>query len=577
MKEKKKRSLSIWCADFETTAEANYRRDGEVRVWLWSLVRCGSAKEEYYGFDIHSFFMKVRDLRCKKVFFHNLAFDGKFILWGFHYENFEYGKDYTVIIDHLNQWYDITWITAADRPCQFWDSLKKFPGMSVQKLAETYGIEGKKEKPFFDVYRPKNYVPTTEEIDYCLQDSRIVAHAVDAIWREGKHAMTLSSDAFNVVKKYIGGVRYWRKTMPVLTKDEDLFVRASYKGGFVYVNPDFQDKVVKKVRVYDVNSMYPWAMTNCPLPIGHPYYFGSKRPPKWMLWIVNFRTKFQLKDGYIPTIQIKNDPNFDENEYLEGVWDEVDLTLTNIDYELFKEHYIVESEHSHEYIGFESRTGILADYIRHFTLVKVAAEKAGDKARRKMAKLMMNAPYGKTGTRQQRISLVNPSFDDDEMSFDYFQEDTDGIYCPYATFVTSYCRDRIIRAAQCNKANFIYADTDSLHLIGDAEGIEIHPHKLGAFKLEGEFEYGKYIRPKTYIHGHMPDKSYDFKKMVVDEIKCAGMPDSVKKNVSWEDFKIGAEFEGKLMKRSVKGGCYLCPTTFQIKADFLDPFLTRLF
>lgn len=68
-----------WCADFETTSLKNLEQDGRVRVWLWSLVGV-EEDEHYYGTDIESFLKQVKKLHCQRVFFHNLKFDGKFIV-----------------------------------------------------------------------------------------------------------------------------------------------------------------------------------------------------------------------------------------------------------------------------------------------------------------------------------------------------------------------------------------------------------------------------------------------------------------------------------------------------------------
>ena len=53
--------------------------------------------------------------------------------------------------------------------------------------------------------------------------------------------MTLSSDAFNGVKKFIGGYKGWRRRFPEITTEEDKFIRQSYKGGWVYVNPKYKN------------------------------------------------------------------------------------------------------------------------------------------------------------------------------------------------------------------------------------------------------------------------------------------------------------------------------------------------
>ena len=69
----------VWSADFETTTEANLKKDGCVRVWLWSLVRC-DLKMKLHGKDMFSFLEQVKLWQCKRVFFYNLRFDGSFIV-----------------------------------------------------------------------------------------------------------------------------------------------------------------------------------------------------------------------------------------------------------------------------------------------------------------------------------------------------------------------------------------------------------------------------------------------------------------------------------------------------------------
>ena len=54
-------------------------------------------------------------------------------------------------------------------------------------------------------------------------------------------------------------------------------------------------------------------------------------------------------------------------------------------------------------------------------------------------------------------------------------------------------------------------------------------------------------------------------KADVPEVKCAGMPDNCKSLVTYDNFKYGAEFEGKLMPKRIKGGAALRETTYQIK------------
>ena len=546
-----------WCADFETTSNTNLQRDGYVRVWLWSLV--STDGQEYWGTTLEEFLDKAFELKVKKCFFHNLRFDGYFILDYLVNSGKVYGQDFKCIISELNVWYELS-VIRGKHTIQFWDSLKKFPGQSVNSIAKMYNIEGKKEKPFFDLYRPEGYTPTTEEVEYCLQDSRIIAYATRKNCEAGNTAITLSSDAFNEVKQTIGGYKGYRNWMPVLPAHYDKFVRLSYKGGWTYLRPDRAEKIYRGVKVYDINSLYPWAMSECPLPYGRPV----ERSPKGdELYIISFECEFDLKPDKLPTIQVKNMPNhYKKTEYICNSVVPTQLYLTSVDYELFKEHYDIIWMDEPEYLVFKSKTGLLRPYIDYWMQIKEQATIDGDESLRYMAKRKMNSPYGKTGMKPVRINKVPKMGESIVDMTDIEENTTDPIYVPYASFVCAQARNKTIRSAQQEYDNFIYADTDSLHLLGDShDELEIHPTKLGAWKHEGTFELAKYLRPKTYIHAHNGSNG-----IVVDEIKCAGMQDEVKAICTWDDFKIGTVFpKARKLQKRVKGGLVLVDEDFTIK------------
>ena len=547
---------SVYTADFETTGMTNYLRDGYVRVYLWSLVSL-DGKRAYHGFSVSSFIEKLIELKARKVWFHNLRFDGSFIVDYLCRHNYVYNKDYSCVIDGMNIWYEIK-LSHYNGDVHIWDSLKKFPGQSVQNVSELYGIEGKKDKPDFTKYIPLDYEPTDEEIEYCIQDSKIMAYAMLQEYKVGHKSMTLSSDAFKSVQTTLGGFTKWRSLMPELDLPIDAFVRDTYKGGFVYVNPIYQNIVIDNVTVYDVNSLYPYVMNSCELPYGKPH-MCSDIPfhEEDVLYCIKLMCKFRVKPNHLPTIQIKNNPLFLETEYLKEVKEPVLLSLTNIDYKLFLEHYDIWNEEIMGCCYFNKKVGLLKDYIAYWTNVKIEATKNHDYARRYIAKRYLNSPYGKTGMRPDRVNKI-PYMYEGSLRFENEDEQVEGIYVPYASFVCAQARNITIRGAQAHYKDFVYADTDSLHLLGDNhDGLLVDDVKLGYWKVEGRFEKAKYIRPKTYIHA---DKDFN-----IQEIKCSGMPDNLKEMCTWDRFRDGEEFSGKLMQKRVPGGVVLCPTTYKIK------------
>lgn len=540
---------TVFTADFETTSHENYVKDGCVRVWLWSLVRVSSG-EYWHGTDIISFINKTIELKCQKIFFHNLRFDGYFLLYGFSYLGWNNKDDYELTIDKMNIWYQIKY-----KGITVWDSLKKFPGLSVDAIGKMYGIGGKAPKPDFNRYYPIDYKPTEDEIKYCVRDSLIIAHALKCEFEKGHKGITLSYDAFKEVKQFIG-FKEWRRAMPLLTLEQDDFCRRAYKGGYTYLNPKYGNKDLDNVYVYDVNSLYPFVMDSLPLPIGEPIEQFEEPTDPNKLFIVHIITIFKVKEGFLPTIQIKHDLAFKETEYLTEVEFPVHLYLTSVDFALFKKHYDISFLSIDRYYVFDGIRGLLSPYIAKHMKDKIEAGKNNDEPARYIAKRYLNSPYGKTGMRGDRINK-QPIFDyEGVVRFEDEKTEGETVYVPYACFVCAWARAITITAAQNNYDNFVYCDTDSVHVIGEAKGISVHKYDLGKWKLEGVFEKGKYLRAKTYIHG---DSNYN-----ITEIKSAGMPVEVKNKVTWDEFKVGAVFDGKKMHKHVKGGCLIAETTFRI-------------
>ena len=230
------------------------------------------------------------------------------------------------------------------------------------------------------------------------------------------------------------------------------------------------------------------------------------------------------------------------------------MTLTSVDLALFLDHYDV---YDLEYVNgwkFKGVSGLFKDYIDYWMKVKETTTGA----ERALAKLMLNSLYGKFATNPKTRQKVAYLDEDEVVRYEYGEvEYRDPVYTAMGAFITAYAREKTIRSGQAVYDRFIYADTDSLHLVGHdiPEGLDVHPSRLGAWKNEGLFHDSVFIRAKTYME-------------TTDEgtkVTCAGMPDNVKALVTYDNFKSGATFEGKLLPRRFKGGVVLVETTFTIK------------
>ena len=67
----------LFTGDFETTTDVD-----DCRVWAWALCEIGNVNNFLYGNSIDSLMELLFNLDSKiTVYFHNLKFDGEFILY----------------------------------------------------------------------------------------------------------------------------------------------------------------------------------------------------------------------------------------------------------------------------------------------------------------------------------------------------------------------------------------------------------------------------------------------------------------------------------------------------------------
>lgn len=297
------------------------------------------------------------------------------------------------------------------------------------------------------------------------------------------------------------------------------------------------------------------------LPFGEGIFFDGeyKKDELYPLYIQKISCEFDLKPGFIPTIQLKNNLRFIPTQYLEtSDGENVTLYLTNIDLKIFLEHYNTDDLVYHSGWKFQGYRGFFNEYIDKWMQIKIQSSIEGNMPMRTISKLMLNSLYGKFAINPKVQSKYPYLTENNTIKYRLGEPETrEPLYIPMATFITSWARHKTITSAQKCFDRFLYADTDSLHLIGSdiPDFFEVNDNKLGAWKHESTFTRAKFIRQKTYC------EEIDGKL----HITCAGMPSSCYDNVTWDNFKRGSEFSGKLLPKHVPGGIVLEETFFTIK------------
>lgn len=581
--------MGVFVADFETTTKKD-----DCRVWAWAAVDLDNFDNIITGTNISEFMGFCSTKENHRILFHNLKFDGQFIInWlldaGYRHTvdpaDRKTGTFQTLInSDGLFYQIEIIWYKKGKNinKVTFWDSYKLIP-LSVEKIADAFRLPMKKLSIDYSAHDdlPPDTPLTPAEREYLLHDILIVAAGVKQFYSLGYNRMTIGSCAFNDYKKSLKR-RTFERLFPVLDKDCFRDLKQAFRGGWCYLDPELAGKELGAGIVLDCNSIYPDRMKNCLLPWGRPVFFkGQYKPdPSYPLYTQAIRCGFDLKPGKLPTVQLKFAYNYHAAEYMTtSDGEETILILNNIDLQLFFENYNV---YNVEYLSgwkYRGDHGLFDVYVGKWTNIKITAKKDENWGVYLLAKLFLNALFGKFGTNQKHRSKA-PVFDPETGSVKYTtldQEYSDGVYLPIASFVTSYAREKTIRAAQkivddynAGRSNirFIYADTDSLHCLSPDHtipaGLDIDPYRLGAWKWEGKFTKAKFIRQKCYME-HFTAAVEDPAPIYADKITIAGLPEECKSQVNFNNFKVGATYTGKLKPVAAPGGVVLEDVNFTIK------------
>lgn len=583
-------------ADFETTT----KRD-DCRVWAWGIVDIMEDDDVDMGTDISSFIEYVSQ-RNSNCYFHNLKFDGGFIIWWLLTNGYEHNDSndtaipgtFKTLISDMGMVYSITVSWDNGKITEFRDSFKKLP-MTIKRIAKAFQLADGKGEIDYHAERPIGHILTAEEREYLRRDVKIGAQAMRQVLNSGMTKLTVASDSLAEFKRLAG--KTFDKIFPVLSYEMDAEIRRAYRGGFTYADPRFTGKVNGCGIVLDVNSLYPSVMRYNALPWGTPVFEAGKVEPDERHPLTIFSVTFtaKIKPDHIPCIQIKGSSAFVPTMYLEEITEPTTLMVTNVDWELYHEQYDIDV---YEWGGgwkFHAAEGMFDTYIDKWAKVKEES-KGGI---REIAKLHLNSLYGKFASNPNVTSkipmlvngVVKYKRGDDEIR--------PPVYTAAGVFITSYARALTIRAAQANYDRFAYADTDSLHLIGleppvggakfegEYAGLDIHPTRMGAWKFEYAFDSSYYIRPKAYLE-HLPDVAPDAHddtcpegcnkahehgddcaqgcQMRHDYVnRIAGLPEQISGALTFDDLVPGLVLEGKLTPVAVIGGIVLENIPFELK------------
>ena len=598
--------------------------------------------------SIDSFMQYVSTLKGNIIlYFHNLKFDGSFILD--YLMRYEYTQAYSeseqrwlknsemprksfrYLISDMGQWYTIIIKDINNKTIEIRDSLKLLP-FSLREIGKGFKTKHQKLEMEYKGFRYPNCPISAEELEYIKNDVLVLKEALEIMFQDGHNRLTIGSCCLAEFKSSLAlGKWEYDAMFPDMYKIEinkerfgadtvGDFIRKSYKGAWCYLKSGCENKLYKYGCTNDVNSLYPSMMhseSGNYYPVGNPHlWYGDYIPDDALtnkrFYFIKVETKFVIKDGYLPCIQIKNNKLYKANEWLEtsdihlngkyynkieledgSVTDvKVTLYLTMVDWELIQEHYHLADTKIICGMWFDTRIGIFDNYINIYREIKMNNKGA----KRTEAKLFLNNLYGKMASSPDSNYKLAYMKEDSIIGFNTVEaHDKKAGYIPVGAAITAYARRFTIRAAQANYDSFIYADTDSIHCAckpEEVKGITVHPSAFCCWKTETTWDEGIFVRQKTYIE-HVIEEDLEPIENPYYNVKAAGLPaksnyllnksldynktgeltindnERVSYKISEEDikwikqkrspeaFKRGLVIPGSLKQKRIKGGVIL--------------------
>jgi len=350
--------MKYFSADFETTV---YEGQTDTQVWAAAIVDLDAPDEPesvtIYK-TINQFMWALSEMAktdSLTVYFHNLKFDGTFILnylinskyWkqdskARYNSDGEYAGEvfeksgsfkmrnghYRYSIADKGQWYTIT-LKTHNHSIEIRDSLKLLP-FSVKQLGKGFNLKHKKLEMEYKGFRFPGCNITDEEKKYIANDVLVVKEALNFMFEQGHDGLTIGACCMAEYNHQYTKDE-WNAKFPNLYEikiDDDTnygeFIRNTYKGGWCYVVPEKAGKEFKKHgTTCDVNSLYSSMMhsdSGNRYPVGFPTYWLGNIPQEALqddkYYFIHVRTRFYIKENMLPTIMIKNNIWYPGREWL---------------------------------------------------------------------------------------------------------------------------------------------------------------------------------------------------------------------------------------------------------------------
>lgn len=345
-----------------------------------------------------------------------------------------------------------------------------------------------------------------------------------------------------------------------------------YSGGLTQTNPHYSGLYLKNLAKIDITSSYPSAMNYQKLPYGW-ISEGDEKENDFKFYLIRAKEDLINKKG-LPFVKVANKNK--SKPYQKIIPKNTIIYLSTPEIENFKKYYEGKKEINIIY-SCKTINGnfVFGSYIKFYFNLKANAKNEAEKL---IAKLMMNALYGKFGSKRIRDSR----FYFEEQFFKIENKVISEYYSPFAIAITAYGRMALVDLVGKNYKYFIAGDTDSIILPQKYLKFldKFIGNDLGQWKIEHQNMNGVSRRKKQYFYQFL-----DFGKEKEDDreekyfINCDFAFASINhskidlKKLQFNEFVLGKEVKNQIRPKRTPMGIWFEDYEKQIYPIFAKHYL----
>lgn len=573
-----RKKYKVLAFDIETHNDEESIKNKITSMWLGCLIDETSKMEEEssYCYNMQEVLNKLQELSNPKrrhgekkkpiknicVYVYNLSFERSFMLPvllenGFKFKQvIEEADEYcfnTISTHSVSSVWNINLKFSQKSGNIIFRDLAKIYGGGLGKVAKAFNLPTQKGEIDYRLNRLHNYIPTTEEKEYCFKDTRIIIDILlEMIKRNDKYffsSMSMASYSMRMMIKEgfprsMRPLAKYREVYPLLNQEESAFLREAVSGGITYAPERYQFKEINQRIIHiDAHSMHPssaylnkFAYGYGEYKLGKPYNYAD------------YSNCCHIKVSFAG-VKLHSVIKLIGFIYV----DDFELTLWDFEIETMKKCYEnLEIEYI-DYYRYKKKPLPWRKYYAKCYYARLEAKKKNDAFNVLYYKLLMNSSYGKSlekGHEEIFENYIDPEGIISSKTIiknkpDYLTNEERNIkllnakytYLPYSSQIPAYSRCSLIELAlKIGYQYIVYFDTDSIFFIENEETIanmNKYMNKenfLGGWAIEEIIDKAQFTAPKRY-KAEVEGKTYikaggiNFTKYLQDKAKEEGLND----------------------------------------------------